>query len=315
MKDILVVTIYGDIHAAAFQHCIHKHCKVKCRLLEVDSLGLRDGVAWKIGPQSAPQAVLIDTEGNPINVEDIGLVWWRRYYLSPRLGDISLSPEDLELVGRDTGASILGSFLTTYTGVWVNDPISTTNAENKLVQLSAARKAGFRIPDTLVSNIPSEVRSFVDRHNGQVIVKPVRGTILKTYFTRKITPEHLGDDASIRLSPAMYQEYIPGNTHLRVHCFGNNQYTAKLDSPDLDWRENLDIPLAEADTSIDLREKIRTTLDILKLKMGVIDIKIDNEGEAVWLEVNAQGQFLFVEGLADMQLMDRFVDFIISEIE
>ncbi|MCX4674881.1 hypothetical protein OG413_05995 [Streptomyces sp. NBC_01433] len=47
--------------------------------------------------------------------------------------------------------------------------------------------------------------------------------------------------------------------------------------------------------------------------MGIIDIKLMPDGEPVWLEVNPQGQFLFLESLLGEPLADRFLDFLISE--
>ena len=46
--------------------------------------------------------------------------------------------------------------------------------------------------------------------------------------------------------------------------------------------------------------------------MGAVDMKISEEGEPVFLEINPQGQFLFVEGLTGMDLTTPFVDFLTS---
>ena len=51
-------------------------------------------------------------------------------------------------------------------------------------------------------------------------------------------------------------------------------------------------------------------MEILDLRMGVFDLKIDAQGEIVWLEVNPQGQFLFVEGMSDMKLAVACGDFL-----
>jgi hypothetical protein len=39
---------------------------------------------------------------------------------------------------------------------------------------------------------------------------------------------------------------------------------------------------------------VRRVLDCLGLEMGNIDLKESPSGEIVWLEVNPQGQFLFL---------------------
>ena len=43
--------------------------------------------------------------------------------------------------------------------------------------------------------------------------------------------------------------------------------------------------------------------------MGVFDLKMDPSGVPVFLELNPQGQFLFVEGLTGMDLIGAFSGF------
>jgi hypothetical protein len=48
--------------------------------------------------------------------------------------------------------------------------------------------------------------------------------------------------------------------------------------------------------------------------MGVFDVKLRPDGEPVFLEVNPQGQFLFVEGMSDMPLGEAFAEFVVDEL-
>ena len=61
-----------------------------------------------------------------------------------------------------------------------------------------------------------------------------------------------------------------------------------------------------------LHARVRATLDALGLEMGVLDLKMMPNGECVWLEVNPQGQFLFLEGIASMPLSYEFADYLLS---
>jgi hypothetical protein len=47
--------------------------------------------------------------------------------------------------------------------------------------------------------------------------------------------------------------------------------------------------------------------------MGVFDLKMDPLGLPVFLELNPQGQFLFVEGLTGMDLIGPFSAFLRGE--
>jgi hypothetical protein len=120
------------------------------------------------------------------------------------------------------------------------------------------------------------------------------------------------DERSFRMCPALYQEYIPGNRHLRLNCFGDHSYAALIESDELDWRPDLRIPVSPYPVPGWLHDRVRATLDALGLRMGVLDLKLTPEGEVVWLEVNPQGQFLFLEALTGVPLAKRFADYLLS---
>jgi D-alanine-D-alanine ligase-like ATP-grasp enzyme len=51
-------------------------------------------------------------------------------------------------------------------------------------------------------------------------------------------------------------------------------------------------------------------LDRLELPMGMIDLKLTDDGEPVFLEVNPQGQFLFLQPLTEQPLLAAFADYL-----
>ena len=48
--------------------------------------------------------------------------------------------------------------------------------------------------------------------------------------------------------------------------------------------------------------------------MGIIDLKETPAGELIWLEVNPQGQFLFLEALSDLKIGDIFAEYLLDEV-
>jgi hypothetical protein len=126
--------------------------------------------------------------------------------------------------------------------------------------------------------------------------------------------EHLMCDDSISLCPTIYQEHVEGYQHIRAHCFGDNVYAAVLESNELDWRSNLDVPFRIADVDVDLKDKLLKVTRALGLRMGIFDLKyIDKSISPIWLEINPQGQFLFLEGLSGMNLTEYFAQFLYNE--
>jgi hypothetical protein len=48
--------------------------------------------------------------------------------------------------------------------------------------------------------------------------------------------------------------------------------------------------------------------------MGILDLKLGSDGELVWLEINPQGQFMFLEGMGrGIRLSRPFCDFLRTE--
>ena len=99
-----------------------------------------------------------------------------------------------------------------------------------------------------------------------------------------------------------------------MHCFGDEFHAVAIESEDLDWRRNLDVPFSESSLSDSSAAALRAVLRGLGLRMGVFDLKETPEGEVVWLEVNPQGQFLFAEGLSGCPLTAAFASFLAREV-
>jgi glutathione synthase/RimK-type ligase-like ATP-grasp enzyme len=252
--------------------------------------------------------------GEPIGAGDLDAIWWRRVGASQPLPEHLADEGQIDLINNDCRAALLGVLLAEFGGAWISDPMATTRAENKLLQLQTAALVGLSVPPTLVSQNPEEIRCFCAARDNRVIVKPVLGTGKVPIITTELRQEHLLSDQSMSLCPAIYQERVDGEAHLRVCCFGNAVYALVLHSQELDWRPNLDIPVERFNMPGDLTEKLQEVLRLLGLKMGIFDLKLSPDGEPWWLEVNPQGQFLFLEGLSGVELTSAFADYLQREI-
>ncbi|HZR46167.1 MAG TPA: hypothetical protein VFA47_05665 [Candidatus Manganitrophaceae bacterium] len=222
----------------------------------------------------------------------------------------------VDIIAKDCRATFAGIMLNEFHGVWINHPDASRNAENKLWQLRAAREAGLRVPRTLISQDPSRIREFCRSLDNQVIVKTVSGTFKAPLSPGKVDEALLASDASLRLSPAIYQEQVPGNRHLRIQVFGEDIHAALITCDQLDWRFHLNKSTVEPySLSPDFESRIHAVMRLLGLRMGIFDFKLTPEGEPVWFDVNPQGQFLFIEGLSEVKLTNLFADFLAKEVD
>ncbi len=102
---------------------------------------------------------------------------------------------------------------------------------------------------------------------------------------------------------------------MRLVCFGKSAYAAIIETDELDWRPNLSVPVYAVDVPEYVRLKALEVLNDLDLQMGIFDLKETPQGEWVWLEVNPQGQFLFLEPLTKLPLTAIFADFLLKGMD
>jgi hypothetical protein len=312
VRRFVIVSHEGDLHALMVSDCLRRagdHCAV----IASDSLLNSGSLSWRFDQGArGGRSVCQDIDGHEVAIAEVDLVWWRRMPRGVSLDVRGNMPDVVEVfASNNIRASFLGAFLTDFRGVWIDRPDCIQHADNKLVQLRAAASAGFRVPRTLVSQNPQDIRAFQASLSGPMIVKAVAGMLGVPSVTGRVTPELLQQDGPLMACPAIYQELIPGNRHLRVLCFGKDVETALIESEELDWR----YPLAADIRSFSLNEQIvrslRQILSLFGLSMGIFDLKLTNGGDIVWLELNPQGQFLFVQALSDIELAEPFARFLI----
>jgi hypothetical protein len=311
---VAIVSAQDDLHALIVQRALQLYPDVQCDVIQCDRIASSGALNWSNAANRAMECRVPVKDGPSVVVHELDVIWWRRIGYPQQLPGSITDPAHIDLINNDCRVALAGLLLEQFQGVWINHPIKTQLANNKLLQLAAARRAGFRVPRTLVSQDPAEIREFYDSLGGQVVVKPVSGTSQAALLTIKLASEHLQHVDSLALCPAIYQEYIPGERHLRVQCFGDEVYAVVIESKNLDWRHDVDVPIIQTELPETTRRKLHNLLESLELRMGIVDLKLPADGgDPVWFEINPQGQFLFVQGLTALDLTSAFASFIYRE--
>jgi glutathione synthase/RimK-type ligase-like ATP-grasp enzyme len=309
MRRFAVVTHEGDLHALMVRDSLRRAGDC-CAVIASDALAGAASLSWYLDRGSSG-ALCRDIDGGEVSVAELDLVWWRRNPRGAAPDYRGQMPDVVEIFeARNIRAALLGLFLTDFEGVWVDPPESMRRADNKLVQLRLAAAAGLRVPRTLLSQDPERIRAFAASLDGPMIVKTVSGMLGVPSLTGEVTPELLREDGPLMACPALYQELIPGRRHIRAHGFGGEVRAALIESDTLDWRH----PLAVDVQPYPLSDKIKATLlgilQEFELQMGIFDLKLADNDEPIWLELNPQGQFLFIEALGGGELIEPFARFL-----
>jgi len=267
-------------------------------------------MTWQSDTEAATE---LPTAGHgTVKLADVNALWYRRTNM-PQQGIGISDPDQRNFVERSNAAALLGILETSFAGTWISEPAASKRAENKLVQLRAAIRAGLSVPRTLVSQDPEAIRRFYrERGDGAVVMKALTFDKRQPLLTLQVEEHHVEEDAAIRLCPTMFQELIPGDRHLRVLCAGEDVHAITVATEQLDWRPHLDLNAHPVEIDATTARRMQRVLEILNLRMGVFDLKLAGD-VPVFLEINPQGQFLFMDGMADIDTASAFATFLHRE--
>ncbi len=304
MKHAVFLTVKGDLHTFVVgQNLLQRFGnKLKISTVNMDERSLNGGFSWNISESDGTGSALVkNNDGEWIVLAQSDLIWCRRFTRAQR------EENDNDFLTKQWDAA--GRFLANYADTkWIDKPVNIINAENKPQQLIYAKEAGFRVPNTLVSQDPDQIKNFFESELGGVIVKPLKASIKKQIFTVDLTMEAFNHPNDFKAFPAIYQQKIDGNCHLRIVCLPAKTFVFLIKSIELDWRKRNDIDIQHISTDSAITDKCRRLLDKLHLTMGIIDAKIIND-EIYFFEVNPQGQFLFLEAFTNVNLTNAYAGY------
>ncbi len=198
----------------------------------------------------------------------------------------------------------------------INRPEASFAASNKPRQLLAAAAAGFKVPATTITNDPDAVSIRLNEH-GDCVLKGVslsgadyEGTH-RAIFVEPISERALGTmSAQLPSCPATVQNAIDWVKAIRVVKCGH--FTQAFDLPrkgGIDWR------LFQNGTDATPRElpgSVGRMLDELFQSLGIgygaVDLLEDEAGDIYFLEVNPNGQWLWLEEESGWPLLREMVN-------
>ena len=314
---ILILTVLGDMHAAAVAWGLRVLGHTPVTWFWTEFLG-SDGCSLYLSDSSQIEHSF-PTATSHTAAPPFDSIWYRRGgVVSPRS---SCHAADIPFITREAEAYLQNAlaFVGNEATLWINHPAASRHASNKLVQLLAARKVGFQVPETLMTNDFARVRAFFNKNEGNVIFKTFGPASWKrpdgstTHVgTSPIQAEHLLDEEAIRACPGIYQPKLDKLYELRVTVVGGKVLAAAIDSqsegPSLDWRYDFPsatLPLKATKLPNEVSERCVALCRKLNIVYGAVDIVVSHKGEYIFLEINESGQFLWVEQLVpDLHVLD-----------
>lgn len=199
---------------------------------------------------------------------------------------------------------------------WVNNPIDTFRAENKMLQLKYAQKAGMKCPHTLLLNSIEDIE--LDR-DIKYIMKSLDTVLLRqgdkeafVYSTVMTGEELLKSEFAV--APVVIQEYLYPKVDLRVTVIGEKIFAVKIVKMGIgiagDWRKEKDnVDFIGVDLPEDIKKRCIRIVNDLGLAFGGIDLILHND-IYYFVEVNPTGEWAWLVNKSGLQIDKAICDYL-----
>jgi hypothetical protein len=192
---------------------------------------------------------------------------------------------------------------------WINTPAAVLLPENKFIQLKTARSLGISVPRTLITAQPERFRAFL-RNEGRVVAKPLSGYSWEHESDVSLTFATILDgaraaelsDEDIAHCVTMYQQCIDKVADIRIVVMGADMFAYKITQ---EGEQHFDVRLGFYQENhlkyqgiqipARLKRRISDLMDSLRINFASADFVLQADGEWVFLDLNPNGQWLFVE--------------------
>jgi hypothetical protein len=259
-----------------------------------------------------------------IDLDRVSSVWWRRPELP--VADAQIEDSATRTYVEQECKAFTQDAWNFLECAWLPArPAVVQRAQLKTSQLAVAGRLGFELPPTLITNRPADFLDFYRQHNGHIISKLVGSAFLFTLgttfsrYTEVVSSRDVAYAQSVRLCPIIFQAYVPKRFELRITIVGERVFAAEIQSQDSnhtrhDWRRYDTFRTVYRPHTLpdDVRRRCVRLLKHFGLRFGAIDMVFTPDGRYVFLELNPNGQYLWLEEAANLPISDAIVDELLS---
>lgn len=232
------------------------------------------------------------------------------YYRKPEFPDIQMYELKYQnLIKKDIYALVTG-LVDSFSGKVLTYPHLLRFAENKILQMRYAVELGMHMPKSLITNSTNESNDFIF---GDTIIKPISTGKVdgELYFTNMID----SIKCNIEKTPIYLQQYIYKDYEVRITIIGEKIYAVKIECEDkIDWRKSYhthQYSIIECPYSI--KEKCKSLMLKLGIQFATIDYIVDKKGEWTFLEINPNGQWLWLEKSLNLEISYSIIQHLTME--
>jgi len=268
---------------------------------------------------------IIDSrKGISIDLEKVKSVYYRRPEL-PSFPNIQIGEGENQFWYNEIYYTLEGLYKILRHKFWISPVFAIREAENKIYQIILAQELGFKVPSSIVTTVPNEARNFIKNNNDNCIIKPIKVGLIKdrdnpqVIFTNKLGESQINSLDRISNCPTYFQDNIQKKSDLRVTVVGDKVFAAQINSQTyeetkIDWRhgESGKLKYSSIELPYELQQKCIELTKTLSLNFGAIDLILDENNDFVFLEINPNGQWGWVDKRLNLGICNAIVDLLIK---
>ncbi len=269
------------------------------------------------------QSYLLFTDGSQMFLEEFGSVWYRRpTRILPR---DNLPFMEQTFIQREANAGIWG-WLRGLSAFWVNHPDAVRAAGHKPEQLQRAAKLGLAIPRSLVTSEPEAFKQFYEECGGSIIYKLMgypwytdKDELPISAYTALVPRNMLEEAHRVTATAHLFQEFIVKRCDIRVTIIGEEVFAAAIyplsKEAQVDFRADYEKLYYEPHTLPDwMSKKLLTLTHSYQLAYAGIDLLLTPDDRYIFLELNALGQFGWIETCTGIPLYRKLATLLMKGV-
>ena len=268
--------------------------------------------------------LLIDSITNKkYDLKDFSSVYYRRPEI-PSIKENELTSGEYNFFRNELFYMLEGVYKLLRNAYWISPIYSIREAENKIYQLDVAKSLGFEIPNSIVSNSFEKINNFYQENDDDCIIKPIKSGLIEDDLESKVVFTSILKSISkrkksIELCPNYLQSHISKKSDIRVIMVGDCVFATLIDSQVnnstlTDWRKGeQSLKHTKIELPNDIKTKCISLLKILKLRFGAVDFILDKNNNYIFLEINPNGQWAWIESQIGYDISNEIVKLLQNE--
>ncbi len=290
--------------------CVIEHCDL-------------ENITYSLSLNDNADEITFNQNGKNIPLDDVKMVWFRKSSFNRKsdLHQVENKPRLHQRLSFHLERELWGFKNSLYNMILsskscLGDP--EKNDINKIYSLINAKKAGLKIPSTLITTRKKVSGDFLNR-NKNIITKTMQDSIMvwendRAYslYTNSVNSDEI-NEAEESFFPSLFQEEIIKEFEIRTFflngtcysmaIFSQSDQKTQVDYRDYNWKKmNRMVPYK---LPLDIEKKIINFMSLINLNTGSIDLIKSKQGEYIFLEINPVGQFGFVSAHCNYYLEEE----------